>query len=414
MDIREHHFGPIATELPGPDRSVAVDLGTLVRRLILFETVTIESIRLKEIPVLVGAFGAAGLRELLDSGAVRVICDAMVIGQIGQTAGLQTTIRRGGPLPLGSIRLATVSSANRRDYLHGCLQEVHKAQIPMKAAKQLKAYLASKLLEYPRGAGQAGLDDTLFDLRNRPWEMWDGVRAMVRRETDTDPGPNPGSDFSAEELTHEGDFRIITDLGTRLGLPDGVEHRCVEGGVLAVAQLNQRINLMKNFEAVTGFKDDDVALFERKAAFVWSQMNPASQEGRLDRVIAIAGLPDLSTLPAGTAIRVDHLLRLRDSDECRQLRQWVRNIDSETDEQIEAEFGSIRAKLASITGGAPGRAVRFLVTTGVGQIPLVGNIAGLALSAADSFLLDRIIGKRGPTTFLGRSYRSLFEDAGHS
>jgi hypothetical protein len=409
VDMREHHFGPIAAELPGPDGSVAVDLGALVRRLILFETVTVESIRLKEIPSLVGAFGATGLRELLESGAVRIICDAMGTAQIGQTAGLKATVERGGSPPLGQIRLVAYSAADRRQYLHGCLQEVHKAQIPVKAAKQLKAYLAPRLLEYPRAAGQAGLADTLFDLRNRPWEMWEGIRLTVRRNTGTDPGPNPGPEFRSEEL-NEGDFRIVTSLGTQLGLNDDTEHRCVEGGVLAVAHLNQRLNLMKDFGAVTGFREDEVALFERKVSSVLSQVDPASQERRLDRVIAIAGLPDLSVLPVKTGIRVDRLLRLRESDECRELREWVRNLDSETDDQIEAEFGSIRAKLASMTGGTPGRAVRFLVTTGVGQIPVVGNLAGLAVSAADSFLLDRIIGKRGPATFLGRSYRSLFED----
>jgi hypothetical protein len=413
MDMREHHFGPIASESPGEDRSVHVDLGALVRRLILFETVTIESLRLREVPSLVGAFGPEGLRELLDSGAVRIICDAMGTGQVGQSTGSQATIDPSGPLAFSPIRLVTYSAADRRQYLHDCLQEVHGAQLPYKVAKRLKAYLAPRLLDYPREAGQAGMDDTLFDLRNRRWQIWEGIRVMVRRETGMDPGPNPGPEFISEELD-PGDFRIVTSLGTQLNIPDDTARQCVERGVLAVANLNQRLNLMREFDAVTGFRDDEVAFFEQKASFIWSQLDPRSQERRFDRVVTLADFPDLNGLPAGTAIRVDRLLRLRESDECRQLRKWVRNIDSETDQQIEGEFGSIRAKLASMTGGTPGRAVRFLVTTGVGQIPLVGNLAGLALSAADSFLLDRIIGKRGPATFLGRSCRSLFEDAGHT
>lgn len=411
--MREHHFGRIATQPPGQERSVDVDLGALVRRLILFETVTVESLRLMEIPSLVGAFGSGGLRELLDSGAVRIICDAMGTGQVGQSLGLGATIDRGGTLPLSHIRLVQYSAADRRQYLHGCLQEVHSAQIPDKAAKRLKAYLAPRLLEYPRAAGQAGLDDTLFDLRSRPWQIWDGIRLMVRRETGIDPGPNPDPQFRCEEL-NEGDFRIVTSLGTQLNLPDEALHRCVEGGALAVAHLNQTLHLMKAFGAVTGFREDEVTLFERKASAIWSQVDPKSQERRFDRVITIAGLPDLSALPQGTGISVDRLLRLRESDDCRQLREWVRNIDSETDEEIDAEFGSIRAKMASITGGTAGRTVRFLVTTVAGRIPVVGDLAGLALSAADSFLLDRIIGKRGPATFLGRTYRSLFESSDHS
>jgi hypothetical protein len=412
VDIREHHFGSIASVSPGQDQSVRVDLGALVRRLILFETVTIESLRLTEIPSLVGAFGAEGLCELLDSGAVRIICDAMGTGQVGQSTASGATMGASGARAFSHIRLVSYSAADRQQYLHGCLKEVHNARIPFKAAMRLKAHLAPKLHEYPRGAGQAGLDDTLSDLRNRPWQMWEGIRVMVRRETGVDPGPKPCPEFGSEELD-AGDFRIVTSLGAQLNLADDAARRCVEGGVLAVANLNQRLNLMRDLEAVTGFRDDEVTLFEQKASFIWSQLDPGFGERRLDRVVTIAGFRDLSGLPAGTAIHVDRLLRLRESDECRQLREWLRNIDSETDEQIEAEFESIRAKVASITGGTPGRAIRFLVTTGVGQVPLLGNLVGLVLSAADSFLLDRIIGKRGPATFLGRSYRSLFDDSGH-
>ena len=411
MDIREHHFGRIASEPSGSDGSIEVDLGALVRRLILFETVTIESFRLREIPSLVGAFGPEGLGELLDSGAIRIICDAMGTGRVGDSSVSRATIDADGPLAFDHIRLAAYSAGDRRQYRHSCLLELRSPRISFKVAKRLKAHLASKLIEYPREAGQAALDDTVCDLRKHPWQIWEGIRVTAMRETGIDPGPTPGPDFRSEELD-PGDFRIVTSLGAQLKLSDEAARRCVEGGVLAVAHLNQRLNLMKHLEAVTGFRTDEVELFEKKPSFIWSQLDPRSQERRFDRVVSLAGLPDLSGLPAESAISVDRLLRLREDDECRQLREWVRNIDSETDEEIEREFGSVRAKLAAITGGAPGRAIRFLVSTGVGQTPAVGSLAGLALSAADSFLLDRIIGKRGPATFLGRSYPSLFEDAG--
>ena len=107
MDIRERHFGRIAVQEADPEH-VVVDVGALVRRLILFEQCTVESIALKEVPALIQVFGADGLLKLIDSGAVRIVCDAMTAGQIGQTADLKSTIARGGPLPLGSYRLVSV------------------------------------------------------------------------------------------------------------------------------------------------------------------------------------------------------------------------------------------------------------------------------------------------------------------
>src|SRR3989442_1188631 len=130
MDIREHHFGPISTPVEGSEE-VTVDVGALVRRLVLFEQCTLESIRLKEVPALVSAFGYGGFMTLIESGAVEIICDAMTAGQIGQTADLEATRVRGGPLPLGGYHLAAVGipkdGPGRDEYVHGALQHVHNA-----------------------------------------------------------------------------------------------------------------------------------------------------------------------------------------------------------------------------------------------------------------------------------------------
>ena len=51
------------------------------------------------------AFGFRDLMELLESGALSIICDYMSMGNIGQTRNLKITRRRGGTLPLCSYRI---------------------------------------------------------------------------------------------------------------------------------------------------------------------------------------------------------------------------------------------------------------------------------------------------------------------
>lgn len=405
VEPRDHHLGRIATPVPGQDR-VDVDVGALVRRLILFERCTVESIRLTEIPALVAVFGVDGFLELIDSGAVRLVCDVMTAGQIGQTAGLRATVNRGAPLPLGSYRLTTIGIGDRPAYLHGALQEVHKADIPFKAAKRLKAALVPRLLEYPSSAGQAGVVDAGLELRQQHPVIWRAIRAAVRKETGLDPGSDP--EFRVDGLGEDGDFRVVTAMGATLGLPPDQEHRLVERGILEVAGLDQRIHLMDSFGAVSGFQEDEAELFEQKMSFVLSQVNPAIHERRFDRVVTLAGLPGLEALPPGARIDVHRLLRLRESAECREVRAWLREVDSETDQEIIARFGSVRDELAAITQSPLGRLVRFLTATGVGLVPLVGPIIGAALSAADTFILDRVLGKPGPAAFIGRHYPSIF------
>jgi hypothetical protein len=404
LDIHEHHLGPIAAA-EGTDRP-EVDVGAVVRRLILFEKCTIESNRLQEIPALVSVFGVDGLLKLLDSGALQILADAMTTGQIGQTAGLQATIKRGGPLPLGSYHLAAVSMAHRRDYVHRILQEVHAAPISHIDAKRLKLALASRLLTFPADAGATGVSDTLLDLRQGHPVIWQAIRSAVMKETGHDPGQDP--EMEVEELEGAGDFRVSTSLAARLGLTPDVEHRLVERGILNVAGLNQRIRVMESFEAVTGFREDEVELFAKKLSVLAARMDANHEERQFDRVITLGGLPGLEALPRGATIDTDRLLRLRAGDDGRRLRAWLRETHSQSDAAITKDFRGIREELAALTQSPPARFVRFLVATVAGFVPVAGPVAGPAVSAGDAFLLDRVIGKPGPATFLGKHYPSIF------
>src|ERR1700734_1096166 len=89
VDIRDHHLGRIASV--GPDSTVvSVDVGTLIRRLLLFERCTVESVLLKEVPTLVRVFGEDGFRDLLDAKALALIVDVATAGQVGQTSSLKS------------------------------------------------------------------------------------------------------------------------------------------------------------------------------------------------------------------------------------------------------------------------------------------------------------------------------------
>jgi hypothetical protein len=410
MDIRERHFGRIAT--PEGDRDhVVVDVGALIRRLILFEQCTIESIRLMEVPALISVFGVDGFLKLLDSGAVRILCDAMSAAQVGQTA-LKAADERGGLLPLGSYRIATIGmqkdGPDREGYVHAALQEVHKAAITFKEAKKVKLALARQLLTYPVVAATAGVSDTMTELMQQHPVVWTVIRYAVLKETEIDPGSDP--QFTVEDLGNEGDFRISTDLTTRLGLSPEQLHKIVERGVLGLAGMNQRIQYMESFGAVTGFQADEAPIFEQKLSFILKQVDPDVQEQRFDRLVTIGGLPSADGLPAGSTIDVDRLLKLRDDSECRELRSWIRNVDSETDEEINARFESVREHIASAYQSRGGKTVRFLITSGAGAIPVAGIVAGPMATAGDRFLLEKVIGKPGPAIFLSKNYSSIFLD----
>jgi hypothetical protein len=125
-------------------------------------------------------------------------------------------------------------------------------------------------------------------------------------------------------------------------------------------------------------------------------------------VVRLGGLPGLDALPPSARIDVNLLLRLREAAECRELRTWLRGVDSRSDDEIMASFGSIGDELASITQSPLGRVARFLIITAVSLVPGVAPLVAGTLSGGDTFLLDRVLGKPGPAVFLGRHYPSIF------
>jgi hypothetical protein len=410
VDTRDRHIGSIASQISN-SAEVNVDVGAIIRRLILFDHCTIESILFKEMPVLISLLGAEGFIELLNSGSVEIICDAQTAGQVGQTAILKSSIARGGPLPLGSYRLVSLGllqdGPEREKYIHDALQEVNKSPISIKQIQKVKHAILDRMGTYPVDSFRAGIVDTQDEILNQNSTVWDAIRFAALKEAKVDIGRVPR--FTSEQLADEGDFRIDTNLVSDHGLPVEQAHKIVERGILAAAGLNQRLRMMASFNAITGFQREEFPLFEEKLSFIARQVDPEAQEVRFERVVTIGGLPDVEDL-MGTGGKVDvtKLLKIRDSNECRELRDWIRNVDAQTDAEIQSQFESVRSRLASLVGSKAGKSTRFLITTGSGFVPVVGPIASPLLSAADQFMLERIVGKPGPATFLSSSYKSIF------
>jgi hypothetical protein len=82
-------------------------------------------------------------------------------------------------------------------------------------------------------------------------------------------------------------------------------------------------------------------------------------------------------------------------------------VDQLEDADVLAEIHKIQDVVARAVRSGPGKAVRFLGTTGLGFVePISGTIAG----ALDTFLVEKVVPEPGPTAFLGRLYPSVFKE----
>src|SRR4051812_43974529 len=102
IERRDRILAPVATR-DAEGNVIGASLGALVRRLILFGEVVIDSYGMRELPALVEALGPEQFVQLLESGAVRIRADGWVLGEVGNDAA---SLERDTPLPPLSFALA--------------------------------------------------------------------------------------------------------------------------------------------------------------------------------------------------------------------------------------------------------------------------------------------------------------------
>jgi hypothetical protein len=395
MELRDHLIGPCAT-VDDADR-IDVDIGALVRRLVLFERYTLRTVRLREVPAVVHAFGEGGLRALLADGCLDIFCEGLTMAQ-------SAPLLAPGSFPPGAMQFSAVRAGDEREYVSGCLREVHGISgLSHKQVKKLKLAIVASLVRFD-DAGELTTAQTESDLSAGAPVLADGV-AMALRDL-TGATVDPTQIRLQVESRGEGVVVVQSNLAGLVGIEEGWAHEVLEHGLLAVGGLNVRIELMERLQGISGCERDQLPLFASRMGSLMAQLDPDAHEERFLRVQTLAELPepDLSRSPA---IDVDALLDARALPEAQALRAWLRGVDDLADAEIMSSFDAVREALGRAVHSTGGKVVPLAVNTAVGLAP-GGALIGAGLGALDTFLLDRVIAEPGPYSFLSHTWPSLF------
>jgi hypothetical protein len=394
MDIRQSVFGEIAVR--DGNKVTGTDLGALIRRLLLFDTVVIRSNRLREIRPLIRAFGRSGFSTLLDSGVLKVSCEVLTLILSISKNGVRT-------LPACHFSLGIAQLAQREQTLRNELRSLQGIAGLGNAERQaLEDRLISSLVRPQPAYGPQFQTQVECDIRsNSP-----ALKAAVEKEIQTlFPSSLRTFDMHVEE-TEARTFHIITDLSKVYGLTEDKEHDILESCVRSVANLNQRIADMEAYSSITGFADDEASLLFGKFAGIIRAQNPEPVEKQFARVVSLAGLPDF--VP-DRRVDVEKLLKARESLECVEFRSWITKLGSVSDSEIQEMLEGVKSKLGTVLHGGVGKTVRLATTTAIGAIPGAGLVAGPIAGALDAFLIDKIFPTSGVVAFLTQTYPSLFD-----
>jgi hypothetical protein len=389
MVITDKLLARIAIQGEG-NRVVAIDSPALVSRLLLFQTYILQSIQLDELPFLTRLFGEHGLIHLFEAGALRVLFESYTIGQLGQARAELNLTGNTKRLPFGFYSFSPIR-----------LHEQDKiAQQKLDALSEpLARAVRTNLVRMPDEFSATVFDGFYSDIRRNSPLVENSIKYRLQLL-----GINPKKlKIQITEVEPE-DFRAESNLKSEYCLSDQNAHRIVETALLAVGDLNLRFAEMSTYGALSGIRDEDRPLLAGKLEAVADLVDSADHQHRFSRVAHVAGL---DTVAAGrTEVDAEKLIKVRDSDECRAFRDWLRGTDSRSDAELKKRLAGLNSKVREALNSRPGKIVRFVVSSGLSA--LTGPLTALGISVVDSFVLDQLAPKDAIVSFLSESYPSLF------
>jgi hypothetical protein len=156
IEMRDRILAPVA--MRDADGNVTgANLGALVRRLILFEEVVIDSYGMRELPALIDALGPEQFIDLLESGAVLIRADGWTLGEIGNDApALGQTAR----LPLLSFAVSPIVPAQeyRKQHISLSLTDVREMPLGKKMSQRVRRAIVDSITPFPNQPGALTMD----------------------------------------------------------------------------------------------------------------------------------------------------------------------------------------------------------------------------------------------------------------
>jgi len=403
MDIKSRLIAPSFRLLK--DGQVGnFDLDAFLKRFLLFETYIIDSRGLTELPHLIRAFTLDGLFALIESGSLRINCSFRNTGSKNTSIPEEKETNKPVYQPF-HYTFVTIEPAEINEHVNFLLQKIEpKIQLTSRQKVHLRKAIY-KSLEHPID-DSISMESTRTELTLSPNVLKSAVSiAMFKHFGIQVRGKEV--EFSVR-FDSENDFSVESNIQNCYDLDQLTAHKVIESACLAIAKRNDRIEQMRRYSALTGFSDIDLPIFGERLEFLASSLSPDIQENRFQRIIELTGLPQIKN-DQNIHLDAKQLMKIRDSVECVEFRQWLATTDAMSDDDVIRQVRSLANTIGRYIGGEPGQNIRFLITNGIGFVPVAGQIISLPLSILDHFLLEKIFPRSGVSAFIDDMYPSIFD-----
>lgn len=196
-------------------------------------------------------------------------------------------------------------------------------------------------------------------------------------------------------------YRVNTDLARLLRRSEVEIHEMVKGPFFEISGTNLQLVRMRQLNAAAGLSERQSEITMSRIDFLSKVHANADQRKDLTRILELTEIP---TFDPGTRFSVNELLELRNSDEARAFRDYLRQGGGMDEQEIIEALGSWRQKVGEKIRTPRGSGIRWLASAGLGSI--LNPLAGAAVSGIDYFL-EKLLPDMGPIGFIDSEYRSF-------
>ena len=202
-------------------------------------------------------------------------------------------------------------------------------------------------------------------------------------------------------------FFVEDNLQKEFNLTKIEIRKIINSSLLATCGMNLKFEEMDVFNSVSGFKPEEESLFDIRAKLLLKNVNGYKPEENFTRVLEIQRFPKLE-INKDIKIDIEKLLKIRNSKDCTEFREWLSTIDKYTDKDIHDQFNNYKSKLQNLATTTEGKAFRFFVSGVIGFT--ASPLAGVAYGLIDTYILDKILPRKGYISFIHNDFPTIYKN----
>lgn len=374
---------------------IIIDYNKFIYNLFFSEHFILDSIRVREIPYLIRKFGYFEVRDLLNSNDFNLRNDTYSLGLFVENP------TRNFCYPVKGIDVV-----DREKHIEQCLSEKEyttalKGYVHENERKELIELVNGRILKAPVNQHTPVFESFSNEIKHN----LNFVKKILAKSIKEKFGKSIDSSKIVLHVEQIDDEVFLVDNNLlQFGIFEYDSHRLIGNALANTAYKHCNLYKINHDKAIGCYSEDDLSILKDSFQHLASQMNPDKFRDKFERVIDIAGLPQILN---SDSIRLSKLLEVKQTAEWNAFKKWISEIDDWDDDRVRLEVNDVSTRLLARAGGTVGKSIGRAISIG-GYVDNYLAVTEAAINCC-TWLANKIVKPKGHVIFLYKDYPRIFK-----